>query len=89
MAFRADTDGLPIQEDTGADYASEARGQLADGQDVPVMHGCGHDTHVATALTAARLLSEHRENWSGTMMWIFQPGEETAAGARAMVEDGL
>lgn len=89
VAFRADTDGLPIAEATGASYASTATGVLPDGQEVPVMHGCGHDTHVTAALTAARILNENRESWSGTVVWIFQPGEETAAGARAMVADGL
>lgn len=89
VGFRADTDGLPMQEDTGLDYASQARGKLADGTEVPVMHGCGHDTHITTALTAARLLSEGLDTWSGTVVFIFQPGEETAAGAKAMVEDGI
>lgn len=89
IGYRADTDGLPIKEDTGADYASAATGKLEDGTEVPVMHGCGHDTHVATALTAAKLLSQQRENWAGTLVLIFQPGEETAAGAKAMVADGL
>lgn len=89
VAFRADTDGLPIAEDTGADYASTARGQLADGTDVPVMHGCGHDTHVTAALTAAARLAEQTAAWGGTIVWIFQPGEETSAGARAMLDDGL
>ncbi|MHA7155025.1 amidohydrolase [Arthrobacter sp. TMN-50] len=89
VGFRADTDGLPMQEDTGLDFASRARGTLADGTDVPVMHGCGHDTHITAALTAARLLSEDTETWAGTVVFIFQPGEETAAGAKAMVEDGI
>lgn len=89
VAFRADTDGLPILEDTGADYASTDTGTLEDGTEVPVMHGCGHDTHVTTLLTAARRLMELREQWSGTLVLILQPGEETAAGSRAMVDDGL
>ena len=89
LAFRADTDGLPIQEDTGAEYASAATGVLADGTRVPVMHGCGHDTHIATALTAARVLVRERSDWLGTAVWVFQPGEETAAGAAAMVADGI
>ncbi|AGF71047.1 amidohydrolase [Corynebacterium halotolerans] len=89
IAFRADTDGLPIQEDTGAEYASAATGRLEDGTEVPVMHGCGHDTHVAAALTAAKLMHDRRAEWHGTVVWIFQPGEETAAGSRAMVDDGL
>ncbi|WP_196837191.1 amidohydrolase [Zhihengliuella flava] len=89
VAFRADTDGLPIAEDTGLEYASTATGTLPDGTEVPVMHGCGHDTHVTALLTAARLLDADRSAWSGTVVLIFQPGEETAAGARAMVDDGL
>ncbi|MDS2172146.1 amidohydrolase [Nesterenkonia sp. CL21] len=89
VAFRADTDGLPIEEQTGLEYASTARGVLPDGTEVPVMHGCGHDTHVAALITATRLLVRERQRWSGTVVLIFQPGEETAAGARAMVDDGL
>ncbi|MBL3699932.1 amidohydrolase [Leucobacter luti] len=89
VAFRADTDGLPIREDTGVDYASVATGTLADGTEVPVMHGCGHDTHVAAALTATAVMVRERDSWRGTIVWVFQPGEETAAGAAAMVADGL
>ncbi|WP_025134433.1 amidohydrolase [Leucobacter sp. PH1c] len=89
VGFRADTDGLPIQEDTGADYGSTATGTLDDGTVVPVMHGCGHDTHVAAALAAAALLARQPGEWSGTVVWVFQPGEETAAGAAAMVADGI
>lgn len=89
VGFRADTDGLPMQEDTGLEYASQARGRLADGTEVPVMHGCGHDTHITAALTAARLLADSTDTWAGTVVFIFQPGEETAAGARAMIEDGI
>ena len=89
VAFRADIDGLPIREDTGLPYASTATGLLEDGTAVPVMHGCGHDTHAATLLTAAKLLADSKERWAGTIVLIFQPGEETAAGAKAMVEDGL
>ncbi|GAA1661190.1 putative amidohydrolase [Citricoccus zhacaiensis] len=89
VGFRADTDGLPIQEDSTVDYRSTARGTLADGTEVPVMHGCGHDTHVAALMTAAEVLAADRDSWSGTLVLLFQPGEETAAGAQAMVEDGL
>ena len=89
VAFRADTDGLPLAEDTGLDYASTATGRLEDGTEVPVMHGCGHDTHVAVLLTTAQLLVGAREAWSGTVVLVFQPGEETAAGAKAMLADGL
>lgn len=89
VAFRADTDGLPIAEETGLPYASQATGTLPEGTHVPVMHGCGHDTHMTALLAAARLLLRERHRWSGTLVLIFQPGEEIAAGARAMVEDGL
>jgi amidohydrolase len=89
VGFRADIDGLPIKEETGLQYASRATGILPDGTQVPVMHGCGHDVHVAAALTAAKLLAGAADAWSGTIVFIFQPGEETAAGAQAMVDDGL
>ena len=89
LAYRADTDGLPIAEDTGLAWSSEATGTLADGTQVPVMHGCGHDTHVAVALAVARALAERRDAWAGTVVLVFQPGEEVAAGAEAMVADGL
>ncbi|QIM15350.1 amidohydrolase [Leucobacter insecticola] len=89
VGFRADTDGLPIQEDTGAEYASEETGLLPDGTRVPVMHGCGHDVHVSVALAAVGLLASQTDQWSGTIVWVFQPGEETGQGAIAMVEDGL
>lgn len=89
IGFRADTDGLPVTEATGLDYASTDRGTLPDGTDVPVMHACGHDTHITAAIGAATLLQQSRESWSGTVVLVFQPGEETAAGAVAMLEDGL
>ena len=89
VAFRADSDGLPIEEATGLDYASADTGTLPDGTVVPVMHGCGHDTHVASLLGAADVLAGNRDAWSGTLVLIFQPGEETAAGALAMLDDGL
>src|SRR5699024_10480876 len=89
VAFRADTDGLPIEEATGLDYASTASGTLSDGTTTQVMHGCGHDTHITAGLEIARLLTLHREAWAGTVVMLFQPGEETAAGAAAMVADGL
>jgi hippurate hydrolase len=88
VAFRADTDGLPIKESTGLDYASKDVG-IIDGKQVPVMHGCGHDTHIACGLAVARLFAENPEAWSGTIVFIFQPAEELGAGAAAMVADGL
>ncbi len=89
VAFRADMDGLPVAEDTGLDYASTARGTLPDGSDVPVMHACGHDTHVTCAIGAATLLAQDTDTWAGTVVFVFQPAEETGSGADAMVADGL
>lgn len=89
VAFRADIDGLPIPEQTGLPYASTQTKTLGDGTTAPMMHGCGHDAHIASALAAIELLVTNRDTWSGTVVCIFQPGEETAAGATAMVEDGL
>lgn len=89
VAFRADMDGLPVAEDTALDYASTARGTLPDGSDVPVMHACGHDTHVTCAIGAATLLAQDTDTWAGTVVFVFQPAEETGSGADAMVADGL
>lgn len=89
VGFRADTDGLPIAEATDLDYASTATGTLPDGKDAPTMHGCGHDTHITAALAAAQYLTANRDTWHGTVVLLFQPGEETAWGAKAMVDDGL
>lgn len=89
VGFRADTDGLPIEEESSVHYRSTMRGVLPDGTDVPVMHGCGHDMHVTALMTAAEILVADRDSWSGTVVFVFQPGEETAAGARAMVDDGI
>lgn len=89
VAFRADTDGLPVREETGLPYASTATGTLPDGRVAPVMHACGHDMHTAALLAAAAALVDDRSAWAGTVVLVFQPGEETAAGAKAMVEDGL
>lgn len=77
---RADTDALPVSEQTGLDYASEVEG---------AMHACGHDMHVATLLGAIELLVNHKDAWAGTYIGLFQPAEETAQGAQAMLDDGL
>lgn len=89
IGFRADTDGLPVLEDTDLEYASTSTGELDDGTEVPTMHACGHDTHMASALATAALYAGAKDAWAGTIVFVLQPGEETAAGARAMVEDGL
>lgn len=89
VLFRADMDALPVAEATGLPYASTRTAVDTEGNRVPVMHACGHDLHVVAALGAASLLAEHRDAWSGTYVALFQPGEETAAGAQSMVDDGL
>ncbi|MCY9787888.1 amidohydrolase [Nocardiopsis sp. EMB25] len=89
VMLRADMDALPLEERTGLPYASTTRAQDADGAEVPVMHACGHDAHTACLVGAADLLSETREEWSGTVMIVAQPAEETLDGARTMLDDGL
>lgn len=89
VLFRADIDALPVKEATGLPYASTATATAEDGTVVDVMHACGHDVHVVAGLGAAEVLAKHRDAWSGTYVALFQPGEETAAGAAAMVEAGL
>ncbi|TAM85740.1 MAG: amidohydrolase [Candidimonas sp.] len=89
VMLRADMDALPIQEATGVPYASTASATDAQGHTVPVMHACGHDMHVTWLLGATAVLAETRTTWKGTVMAVFQPAEETAAGARAMIDDGL
>jgi hippurate hydrolase len=89
VMLRADMDALPVREDTGLPYASKATTTSPDGVTVPVMHACGHDMHVTWLAGAAALLAEARDAWRGTLMVVFQPAEETAQGARAMIDDGL
>jgi len=89
VLLRADMDALPVEEATGLEYASVARATDAHGDEVPVMHACGHDVHVTALLGAAQLLSDGTDHWTGTLVALFQPGEETSDGARTMVDDGL
>jgi amidohydrolase len=89
VLLRADMDALPVREATGLPYASEVTSTDAAGNEVPVMHACGHDVHVACLAGAAQLLADGREHWSGTLVALFQPAEEVGDGARRMVEDGL
>jgi amidohydrolase len=93
VALRADMDALPVLEQTGAPFASRARGEY-NGQDVPVMHACGHDTHVAMLMGAAEVLAENRAELAGTVRFIFQPAEEgppagESGGAAMMVAEGV
>ena len=89
VMLRADFDGLPVGEDTGLDYASTDSAVDFEGKTVPVMHACGHDSHVASLLGMGALMAQAPDQWTGTLQLIFQPGEEIAAGAQAMVDDGL
>lgn len=89
VAMRGDMDALPVEEKTGLSYASVARGIDPHGSDVPVMHACGHDVHTACLVGAAELLAKNRDAWSGTLVVIAQPAEETVSGARSMLRDGL
>ena len=93
IALRADMDGLPVLEQTGLPFASSARGEYM-GKDVPVMHACGHDAHVAMLMGAAEVLAQHRDELAGTVKFIFQPAEEGAppgeeGGAALMVKEGI
>jgi hippurate hydrolase len=87
--LRADMDGLPVEEQTGLSYASTARGTDPAGNDVPVMHACGHDMHVTALLGALERLLATRDQWSGTVVGVFQPAEEYGAGSQAMIADGV
>jgi hippurate hydrolase len=89
VLLRADMDALPVRERTGLPYASTATGIDGDGNEVSVMHACGHDVHVACLLGAARLLAGSPKAWGGTLVALFQPAEETGDGARGMVDDDL
>ena len=89
VLLRADMDALPVREATSLPYASTRTGIDTDGSSAPVMHACGHDVHMACLCGAATLLAGRREAWSGTVVALFQPAEETGDGARSMLDDGL
>jgi hippurate hydrolase len=89
VLMRADMDALPVREVDRVPYRSTAVATGPDGEPGPVMHACGHDTHVTTLLGAAAQFAARRSDWSGTVLAVFQPAEEIGAGARAMLEDGF
>lgn len=89
LALRADMDGLPVPEQTGLPFASKAMGKTREGQATPIMHACGHDTHMAALVGAARRLAAARGSWSGTLILYAQPAEEIGLGSKAMLDDGL
>ena len=89
VLLRTDLDALPVKEQTGLAYASQVLAPDDAGRQVPVMHACGHDVHMAVFVGTGRLLAKLRTHWKGTLVLIGQPAEERGAGARAMLEDGL
>lgn len=89
VMLRADMDALPVKEATGLPYASTIVATDHEERQVPVMHACGHDMHVTWLVGAATALARARDTWHGTLIVVFQPAEETAEGARAMIDDGL
>src|SRR5256714_2353610 len=89
VAIRTDLDALPVHEETGVPYASTVTTKNDAGQDVSVMHACGHDIHMSTFIGTARALAKMKDKWHGTVIFIGQPAEETVGGARALLKDGL
>jgi len=89
VLVRTDMDALPVEEDTGLPYASKVTTKGDDGREVHVMHACGHDAHMSAFIGTARALQRSKERWSGTIVFIGQPAEETVGGARALLKAGL
>src|ERR1035441_123989 len=89
VLVRTELDALPVEEKTGAPFASTVRAKNAAGQEVGVMHACGHDLHMMSLLGTAQALARSKDRWSGTLMLVGQPAEETVEGARAMLTDGF
>ncbi len=89
IMLRADMDGLPLAEDSGLGYASKVRQVDIDGVNKPVMHACGHDTHITALIGTARRLAAMKDQWKGTVVFVVQPGEERIGGAPKMLNDGL
>jgi hippurate hydrolase len=89
VLVRTELDALPVKEKTGLPYASKVVTTNAQGQEVPVAHACGHDVHMTCLVGVARVLVQLKDRWSGTLVFIAQPAEETGQGARGMLADGL
>ena len=89
IMLRTELDALPVEEKTGLAYASKVRTKDDAGRDVPVMHACGHDLHMAAIFATAAIMAHSKESWHGTLMLIGQPAEETISGAKRMIDDGL
>jgi amidohydrolase len=89
VMLRTELDALPVEEKTGLAYASKVHAKDDAGHEVPVMHACGHDLHMAAILGTAAIMVRSKDSWHGTLMLIGQPAEETIGGARGMLADGL
>jgi amidohydrolase len=89
IMLRTELDALPVEEKTGLPYASKVHAKDDSGRDVPVMHACGHDLHMAALLGTAEVMARSKNTWHGTLMLIGQPAEETIGGAEGMIRDGL
>jgi hippurate hydrolase len=89
IMLRTELDALPVEEKTGLPYASKVRTKDEAGRDVPVMHACGHDLHMAVLLGTAEIMAHRKETWHGNLILIGQPAEETIGGAEGMIRDGL
>jgi amidohydrolase len=89
VMLRTELDALPVEEKTGLPYASKVHSKDDAGHDVPVMHACGHDLHMAALFATASIMAHSKNDWHGTLMLIGQPAEETISGAKAMIADGF
>src|SRR5271168_3732467 len=89
VMLRTELDALPVEEKTGLSYASKVHTKDAAGRDVPVMHACGHDLHMASILGTAAIMARSKDTWHGTLMLVGQPAEETISGAKGMLDDGF
>ncbi len=89
VVVRTDLDALPVKEDTGLPYASTVKTKNDAGDEVSVMHACGHDIHMSTFIGVARALAKLKDQWHGTVIFVGQPSEEALGGARALLKDGL
>jgi len=89
VMLRAELDALPVPEKTGLEYASHVTTHDDRGVEVPVMHACGHDLHMAIGIGTAALLARDKDRWHGTFIYVGQPAEERIGGATAMMKDGL
>jgi len=89
VMLRTELDALLVEEKTGLPYASKVHAKDDGGRDVPVMHACGHDLHMASLVGTAAIMAHSKESWHGTLMLIGQPAEEAISGAKRMIDDGL